>query len=311
MIIPFIRKTCKINENTWMFDCLIYNMVEQMALFVIENNGKTALIDTGTSNEVNILLDYLQNIGIDHLDYIFSTHCHVDHIGGVKRLSIQFPEAKMVVSKYYQNLPETELAKKNSDLAGYHEYLVQNLKNRVIYVREGDIISLDDLKLEIYATPGHTPEHIAILDRKNMNLFPGDSIGGHHLGSGFSRPAAYPPYFNHKSYSKTVEKLSQIENLKSVSLAHFGVATGPEVQEVFKISEDVFKAYKDTVVENYQKYNGDLNSIITALLDKFGRSPNEIKHNRPDSGIFRTLGGISIGFINALGLKSKFKVDSK
>jgi hypothetical protein len=89
------------------------------------------------------------------------------------------------------------------------------------------------------------------------------------------------------------------------------VATGPEVQEVFKISEDVFKAYKDTVVESYQKNNGDLNSIIAALLDKFGRSPNEIKHNRPDSLIFRTLGGISIGFINSLGLKSRSKTLKK
>ncbi|MFW9825739.1 MAG: MBL fold metallo-hydrolase [Candidatus Thorarchaeota archaeon] len=278
---------------------------------MIENKGKTALIDTGTSNEVDSFLNYLQTIGIDHLDYIFSTHVHVDHIGGVKRLSTQFPESKIVVSNFYQNLPETEFAKKNSDLAEYHDYLEQNLKNRVRYVREGDFISLDDLKLEIYNAPGHTPEHIAILDRKNMNLFPGDSLGGHHLGTGFSRPSAYPPYFNHESYSKTVKKLSQIDNLKSVSLAHFGVATGPEVQEVFKISENVFKAYKDTVVESYQKYNGDLNSIINALLDRFGRSPNEIKFNRPDSLIYRTLGGISIGFINALDLKSKFKVDLK
>ena len=294
-----------------MFDCLIYNMKEQMALFVIENNGKTVLIDTGTSNEVDSLLNYLQNVGIDHLDYIFSTHVHVDHIGGVKRLSTQFPEAKIVVSEFYQKLPETKFAKKKSDLSEYHEYLVHNLKSRVIYVGEGDIISLDDLKLEIYTAPGHTPDHIAILDRKNMNLFPGDSIGGHHLGSGFSRPTAYPPYFNHGSYSKTVKKLSQIDNIKSVSLAHFGVATGPEVQEVFKISEHAPPPPPPIVVESYQKNNGDLNSIITALLDKFGRSPNEIKHNRPDALIFRTLGGISIGFINALGLKSKFKVDSK
>jgi len=198
-----------------------------------------------------------------------------------------------------------------SDFVDYQKYLSQKLKNRVVYVSEGDIISLDDLELEIYAAPGHTPEHIAILDRKNMNLFPGDSIGGHHLGTGFSRPAAYPPYFEHDSYINTVKKLSQIYNLKSVSLAHFGVATDSEIQEVFKISEDVFKAYRETVVESYQKNNGDLNAIITALLEKFGRSPNEIKHNRPDALIYRTLGGISIGFINALDLKSKFKIDSK
>jgi hypothetical protein len=177
----------------------------------------------------------------------------------------------------------------------------------VIYAGEGDAIRLDNLSLEIYTAPGHTPDHIAILDRKNMNLFPGDSIGGHHLGTGFSRPAAYPPFFNHKSYSQTVKKLSQIGNIKSISLAHFGVATGTEVQEVFKITENVFNAYKNTVIESYQKNNGNLMSIITSLLNKFGRSPNEIKDNRPDAMINRILGGISYGFINSLDLKSEFK----
>ena len=63
-----------------MFDCQIYKMHEQMALFIIENNGQTVLIDTGTSEEVDKLLNYLQNIGIDHLDYIFTTHVLEDHI---------------------------------------------------------------------------------------------------------------------------------------------------------------------------------------------------------------------------------------
>ncbi|MHA1727456.1 MAG: MBL fold metallo-hydrolase [Promethearchaeota archaeon] len=292
-----------------MFDCLIYNMKEQMALFIIENNGQTVLIDTGTENEVDNLLKYLQNIDIDHLDYIFSTHVHADHIGGVKRLSSQFPEAKIVVSKFYEKLLDSQFSIKKSDFTKYHDYLIQNLKNRVIYVGEGDVISLGNLKLEIYNVPGHTPDHIAILDKKNMNLFPGDSMGGHHLGTGFSRPSAYPPYFNHESYSQSVKKLSQLDNIKSISLAHFGVATGPEVQEVFKITENVFNAYKDTVVESYQTYNGNLKSIITTLLNKFGRSPNEIKNNRPDALINNILGGISIGFINALDLKSKFKVE--
>jgi hypothetical protein len=185
--------------------------------------------------------------------------------------------------------------------------LGKNLKDRVIYVGEGDVISLDDLKLEIYNAPGHTPDHIAILDKKNMNLFPGDSIGGHHLGTGFSRPSAYPPYFNNESYSQTIKKLSLINNLKSISLAHFGVATDLEVQEVFNITENTFNAYKDTVIKSYEQNNGNLQSIITALLNKFGRSPNEIKNNRPDTLVKQYLGGISIGFINSLDLKSKFK----
>ena len=114
-LIPFIRKTCKVNENTWMFDCLIYNMIEQMALFIIENNGKTALIDTRTSIEVDSLLNYLQKIGINHLNYIFTTHDHVDHTGGVKRLSTKFPEARIVVSKFIRTYPQQNLLKRDQN----------------------------------------------------------------------------------------------------------------------------------------------------------------------------------------------------
>ena len=54
-----------------MFDCLIYDMVEQMALFVIENNGKTVLIDTGTSCEVDSLLNIIKVIDTDFLKIIY------------------------------------------------------------------------------------------------------------------------------------------------------------------------------------------------------------------------------------------------
>ena len=94
-----------------MFDCLIYNMVEQMALFIIENNGKTALIDTGTSSEVDSLLNYLQTIGIDHLDYIFSTHVHVDHTGGVKKL-INFLKPKSWFQNCIRTYPKQSLLKR-------------------------------------------------------------------------------------------------------------------------------------------------------------------------------------------------------
>ena len=87
------------------------------------------------------------------------------------------------------------------------------------------------------------------------------------------------------------------------------MATDLDVQEVFKISENVFNAYQDTIVKSYRETNGDLKQIIKTLLNKFGRSPNEIKNNRPDALINNILGGISIGFINSLDLKSKYKVE--
>ena len=42
-------------------------------------------------------------------------------------------------------------------------------------MREGDRIDLGERSLEVIATPGHTPDAICLLDRKNGLLFTGDT----------------------------------------------------------------------------------------------------------------------------------------
>ncbi|MBR4163493.1 MAG: hypothetical protein IKR11_08225, partial [Solobacterium sp.] len=64
--------------------------------FVIESNGHYGLIDTsnpinsthgynGTvedGNSVVTVIQYLKMLGVEHLDFVLSTHSHSDHIGG-------------------------------------------------------------------------------------------------------------------------------------------------------------------------------------------------------------------------------------
>lgn len=44
--------------------------------------GETMMVDTGNDNEAKRALAYLEKEGLTHLDYIFITHPHNDHIGG-------------------------------------------------------------------------------------------------------------------------------------------------------------------------------------------------------------------------------------
>ena len=50
---------------------------------MIKENDKYALIDAGNNNDGNLLVDYFKKSGITDFEYVFGTHPHEDHIGGM------------------------------------------------------------------------------------------------------------------------------------------------------------------------------------------------------------------------------------
>lgn len=56
------------------------------------------LIDCGHDNdEIDIVMDYIDNLNITTLDYVFGTHQHADHIGGMYNIIDDY-----TVDVYYQ-----------------------------------------------------------------------------------------------------------------------------------------------------------------------------------------------------------------
>lgn len=50
---------------------------------IISDDGSTMLIDGGEVEYGAVVVNYLNSIGIDHLDYVIGSHPHSDHIGGL------------------------------------------------------------------------------------------------------------------------------------------------------------------------------------------------------------------------------------
>lgn len=46
-------------------------------------DGKTMLIDGGNVSDSSLVVSYIDNLGIDEIDYIVCTHAHEDHVGGI------------------------------------------------------------------------------------------------------------------------------------------------------------------------------------------------------------------------------------
>ena len=58
--------------------------VGQADATLLEQNGAFALVDAGTQDAQQDLLDYLHEAGVEELDYVIMTHPQSDHIGGMR-----------------------------------------------------------------------------------------------------------------------------------------------------------------------------------------------------------------------------------
>jgi hydroxyacylglutathione hydrolase len=158
----------------------VYEIEEfsSVKMWLVEGDDKCLLIDTGLG-----LTDLPAMIaGItDKPAVVVNTHIHIDHIGG----NGQFPEVmcgrfdepfahvplgdpeKQIIFDYFSEAKATGVRFQDWDASP---------AKRVIALKEGDVISLGGLDIEVCEIPGHTIGSIALLDRKHRVIFTGDSI---------------------------------------------------------------------------------------------------------------------------------------
>ena len=121
-----------------------------------EESGKTCcVIDPGFNPDV--VLDELRRLGLT-VEAILLTHCHFDHVGGVKEISAE-TDCKVYLCGEDLSLPPMFTAGK---LYYTHTY------------GEGDTLSLAGLTIHVIHTPGHTPGSVCLLI--DDTLFSGDTL---------------------------------------------------------------------------------------------------------------------------------------
>ena len=81
--------------------------------FIELPNGDTMLIDAGTASYGDDIIEYIESLGYQDIDYVVATHPHADHIGGMAEVidafdieTVYMPKA-VSTSKTYENLLET------------------------------------------------------------------------------------------------------------------------------------------------------------------------------------------------------------
>jgi sulfur dioxygenase len=147
-----LTRTMKRNYSKLMFKQLFDSTSFTYTYIIADLNSKTSIIIDPVLEKVERDVKLLKEFNLD-LKYILDTHVHADHVTGTSKLMEIFPNSSWVIGM--KNKPNI------------------NFK-RVHYVKDDDEISVNEIKLKVMETPGHTNGCISFYS--DGRVFTGDTI---------------------------------------------------------------------------------------------------------------------------------------
>lgn len=132
-----------------------------------EQSKEAMVIDPG--GEPEKIAEALDILGAN-LKYIFITHCHADHIGGISKLK-ELKGGKILISR------EDSEGLYNEEISLAYYINMQNPELEAdSRVDDNDLIHVGDLEFKIISTPGHTKGGLSLYCEKERLVFSGDTM---------------------------------------------------------------------------------------------------------------------------------------
>lgn len=137
---------------------------------VREEDGLT-LIDTALGGYGKKIVQAAQEIGLPIMR-IALTHAHLDHIGSLDELHALLPDAEVTIgtreARYKAGDLSLDPTEPQTKIKGSW---AKTTTQPARLLNEGDRVG----SLEVIASPGHTPGHMAFLDTRDRTLIAGDA----------------------------------------------------------------------------------------------------------------------------------------
>ena len=205
------------------------------AAYLIESQGKYALIETGTAPQIDQMLTQLEraDVELSAIELIIPTHVHLDHAGAVGHWANLLPNAKVFCHpRGLKHLvdPSALEASARSVYGEAFDSLYGTLRpvptDQIGVLDDGESLTLNGRPLVAHHMRGHADHHLCIWDEHSRSWFTGDAYGISYayLREGtwpFSLPATTPTQFDPELACSAIDALCA-KDPQWIYPTHFG-----------------------------------------------------------------------------------------
>ena len=146
-------------------------------VYLVGDTKEWLLVDIGYADTTDEIIELIRQMDfpLANCKYLIATHADVDHIQGFKRAKELLPNAESVGHEECLRLLAA-----GDRVRTYAEVSAQGISIDLPLIKidraigEGEVLSVGELKLETWHTPGHTHSQLAF--RLGNLLFSGDNI---------------------------------------------------------------------------------------------------------------------------------------
>jgi glyoxylase-like metal-dependent hydrolase (beta-lactamase superfamily II) len=263
--IVIINSEGKFSENYYLIDGMPMGVPRLLSIYIIENNGMRLMIDVGDALKSRIIIKKLKDLGLYPIHKIVLSHSHWDHAQGLAKIHKLMKNSDIEILASENAIDNLRHPEKM--LEGYEGINAIPFEGAVTPLKEGDIIDLNGLELEVLNFFGHTPDSIALFDKSNRNIFIGDAVSMRLDLDVFYSPLM-PPKFNESELLKSFNKLRNMKNqLNSISLAHYGMWKDEHFEQILNEMEDLYFKIKESLIEWYNE-----DPSIESITNKYCRT---------------------------------------
>ncbi|MFW9877522.1 MAG: MBL fold metallo-hydrolase [Candidatus Thorarchaeota archaeon] len=247
-----INSEGKFNNNSCLIDGMTMRLPKFLGIYIVENKGMRLMIDVGESSVSRKIIKKINDFGLYPIDKIVLTHTHWDHAHGISKLCSLMKDSEVEIlasENAVGNLKHPEKMNK-----GYDRFdEIYPFGGEIIPLKEGDIIDINGLELEVLNFFGHTMDSIGLIDKKNKNLFAGCAAINRLDQDAFFVPLM-PPDFHEQELLNSFNKLRDMRNeLNSISLSHFGIWKDTHFEQILDEMEDLYFKVKNSLIEWYNE----------------------------------------------------------